>query len=147
LPQPGDIAVCVLHQRDQHATASVLDVLLELRPGCQQRLQAGFDVVDLVIADRAGQALGVAVGVEADDAVQEAWLRLSRAQPDEIENLRAWLPTMVARVCLDMLRSRRSRHEEPLSHQSDQLDRRSRHPRPARCHDLASLTRSIADVL
>jgi RNA polymerase sigma factor (sigma-70 family) len=52
---------------------------------------------------------------EADDAVQEAWLRLSRrSDPDELENLRAWLTTVVARVCLDMLRSRRSRREEPL---------------------------------
>jgi RNA polymerase sigma factor (sigma-70 family) len=52
---------------------------------------------------------------EADDAVQEAWLRLSRrSDPDELDNLRAWLTTVVARVCLDMLRSRRSRHEEPL---------------------------------
>jgi RNA polymerase sigma factor (sigma-70 family) len=50
---------------------------------------------------------------EADDAVQEAWLRLSRqSDPDEVDNLRAWLTTVVARVCLDMLRSRRSRREE-----------------------------------
>jgi RNA polymerase sigma factor (sigma-70 family) len=50
---------------------------------------------------------------EADDAVQEAWLRLSRrSDPDELDNLRAWLTTVVARVCLDMLRSRRSRREE-----------------------------------
>jgi len=51
---------------------------------------------------------------EADDAVQEAWMRLSRSDPDEIDNLRGWLTTVVARVCLDMLRSRRSRREEPL---------------------------------
>jgi RNA polymerase sigma-70 factor (ECF subfamily) len=51
---------------------------------------------------------------EADDAVQEAWLRLSRVETDEIANLRGWLTTVVARVCLDMLRSRRSRSEEPL---------------------------------
>jgi RNA polymerase sigma-70 factor (ECF subfamily) len=52
---------------------------------------------------------------EADDAVQEAWLRLSRhTDPDELDNLRAWLTTVVARLCLDMLRSRRSRREEPL---------------------------------
>jgi RNA polymerase sigma factor (sigma-70 family) len=49
---------------------------------------------------------------EADDAVQEAWLRLGRADAGEIENLRAWLTTVVARVSLDMLRSRRSRREE-----------------------------------
>ena len=51
---------------------------------------------------------------EADDALQEAWLRLSRTDADDIDNLRAWLTTVVARVCLDMLRSRRSRREDPL---------------------------------
>ena len=51
---------------------------------------------------------------EADDAVQEAWLRLSRSQPAGIENLGGWLTTVVARVCLDTLRSRKSRREEPL---------------------------------
>ena len=52
---------------------------------------------------------------EADDAVQEAWLRLSRSDVRAIENLSAWLTTVVGRVCLDMLRSRRSRGEEPLA--------------------------------
>jgi RNA polymerase sigma factor (sigma-70 family) len=51
---------------------------------------------------------------EADDAVQEAWLRLSRADAGDIENLRGWLTTVVARVCLDMLRSRNSRREDPM---------------------------------
>jgi RNA polymerase sigma factor (sigma-70 family) len=51
---------------------------------------------------------------EADDAVQEAWLRLSRSSADEIENLGGWLTTVVARVCLDMLRSRKSHAEESL---------------------------------
>jgi RNA polymerase sigma factor (sigma-70 family) len=51
---------------------------------------------------------------EADDAVQEAWLRLSRTDANGIENLSAWLTTVVGRVCLDMLRSRRARGEEPL---------------------------------
>jgi len=51
---------------------------------------------------------------EADDAVQEAWLRLSRSGSHGVENLGGWLTTVVARVCLDMLRSRRSRREEPL---------------------------------
>lgn len=50
---------------------------------------------------------------EAEDAVQEAWLRLSRADAGEIGNLGGWLTTVVARVCLDMLRARRSRREEP----------------------------------
>src|ERR687896_2471809 len=51
---------------------------------------------------------------EADDAVQEAWLRLSRSDTSEVENLSGWLTTVVARVCLDMLRPRRSRRGEPL---------------------------------
>jgi RNA polymerase sigma factor (sigma-70 family) len=51
---------------------------------------------------------------EADDAVQEAWLRLTRSDPGSIANLAGWLTTVVARVCLDMLRSRNSRREEPL---------------------------------
>jgi RNA polymerase sigma-70 factor (ECF subfamily) len=51
---------------------------------------------------------------DADDAVQEAWLRLARSATDDVVNLRAWLTTVVARVCLDMLRSRTSRREEPL---------------------------------
>jgi RNA polymerase sigma factor (sigma-70 family) len=50
---------------------------------------------------------------EADDAVQEAWLRLSRADNSEVRNLGGWLTTIVARVCLTMLQSRRSRREEP----------------------------------
>ncbi|HEX3354340.1 MAG TPA: sigma factor [Terriglobales bacterium] len=49
---------------------------------------------------------------EADDAVQEPWLRLSRSDAATIENLGGWLTTVVSRVCLDILRSRRSRKEE-----------------------------------
>jgi len=49
---------------------------------------------------------------EADDAVQEAWIRLSRTDDSSLENLAAWLTTVVGRVCLDMLRTRRSRREE-----------------------------------
>ncbi|MGH3156706.1 MAG: sigma-70 family RNA polymerase sigma factor, partial [Streptosporangiaceae bacterium] len=52
---------------------------------------------------------------EAEDAVQEAWLRLSGSNPGEIENLAGWLTTVVARVSLNMLRSRAVRGEEPLS--------------------------------
>ena len=51
---------------------------------------------------------------EADDAVQESWLRLSRSDADSVENLRGWLTTVVARICLDMLRSRKSLREEAL---------------------------------
>src|SRR5438093_3853705 len=52
---------------------------------------------------------------EADDAVQEAWLRLSRADTSDVENLAGWLTTVVARVCLNMLRSRTSRREDLAS--------------------------------
>jgi RNA polymerase sigma factor (sigma-70 family) len=51
---------------------------------------------------------------EADDAVQDAWLRLSGARAGDVENLGGWLTTVVARVCLNMLRSRNLRREEPL---------------------------------
>ncbi len=51
---------------------------------------------------------------EADDAVQEAWIRLSRTDTSDVENLRAWLTTVVGRVCLNLLRSRRTRREAPL---------------------------------
>ncbi|MEW2418674.1 RNA polymerase sigma factor SigJ [Streptomyces sp. NPDC046866] len=51
---------------------------------------------------------------EAEDAVQEAWLRFDRADTDEVENLPGWLTTVVSRVCLNMLRSRATRREEPL---------------------------------
>jgi RNA polymerase sigma-70 factor (ECF subfamily) len=51
---------------------------------------------------------------EADDAVQEVWLRLNRSDSDEIDNLAGWLTTVVSRICLDMLRSRTARREESL---------------------------------
>ena len=54
---------------------------------------------------------------EADDAVQEAWLRLGRIDVGEVENLAGWLTTVVSRVCLDMLRSRRSRREDLVGQQ------------------------------
>jgi RNA polymerase sigma factor (sigma-70 family) len=63
---------------------------------------------------------------EADDAVQEAWLRLSRSGSDEIGNLAGWLTTVVARVCLSMLRSRNVLREEPL--EAGVAGRDERHP-------------------
>ena len=54
---------------------------------------------------------------EADDAVQETWLRLGRVDADELENLGAWLTTIVARICLNVLRTRRTRREEPFETQ------------------------------
>jgi RNA polymerase sigma factor (sigma-70 family) len=52
-------------------------------------------------------------GAEADDAVQEAWLRLSRSDTSAVQNMAGWLTTIVARVCLDLLRSRQARREQP----------------------------------
>jgi RNA polymerase sigma-70 factor, ECF subfamily len=59
---------------------------------------------------------------EADDAVQEAWLRFSRTDTSDVENMRAWLTTVVARVSLNVLRSRRTRREDPLeAHMPDPI--------------------------
>ena len=79
-----------------------------------------------VLADRFEESRGhlravalrmLGSGTEADDAVQEAWLRLSRSDASSIDNLGGWLTTVVARVSLDMLRSRKSRREEALEAQ------------------------------
>ncbi len=56
---------------------------------------------------------------EADDALQEAWLRIRNEDPDTVENMLAWLTTVVGRVCLNMLRSRRTRHEDLSVHVPD----------------------------
>jgi RNA polymerase sigma-70 factor (ECF subfamily) len=58
---------------------------------------------------------------EADDAVQEAWLRLVRADGADVDNLTAWLTTVVARICLDVLRARKARREEPISAEVEEL--------------------------
>src|SRR5215207_1616888 len=58
---------------------------------------------------------------EAEDAVQESWIRLSRSDPAEIDNLGGWLTTVVGRICLDMLRLRRSRPEQPVAEYSPVL--------------------------
>ena len=65
---------------------------------------------------------------EADDAVQEAWLRLQSFQAGKIENPAAWLTTVVARICLDMLRTRKSRREEPLETEGRILPRAKADP-------------------
>ncbi len=64
----------------------------------------------------AGRMLGSST--EADDAVQETWLRLSRADTGDVQNLGGWLTTVVSRVCLDMLRSRAARREDPFAAES-----------------------------
>jgi len=58
---------------------------------------------------------------EADDAVQEAWIRLSRADADRVDNLGGWLTTVVARVCLDMLRARKARREDAMDEGATQI--------------------------
>ncbi|MGW2382327.1 sigma-70 family RNA polymerase sigma factor [Streptomyces sp. NPDC001658] len=82
----------------------------------------GHDELARRFKERRGRLRAVAHRVlgsaeEAEDAVQETWLRLSRTDADSIDNLAGWLTTVVSRVCLDMLRSRASRREEPYGPQ------------------------------
>src|SRR5260370_21738896 len=58
---------------------------------------------------------------EAEDAVQEAWLRLAGSDTAAVQNLRGWLTTVVARICLDMLRARKVRQEEPIGAEAEAL--------------------------
>jgi RNA polymerase sigma-70 factor (ECF subfamily) len=60
-------------------------------------------------------------GSEAEDALQEAWLKFTRADTPDVANMRAWLTTIVARVCLDMLRARKARREDSLEEQTPDL--------------------------
>ena len=76
--------------------------------------------------------------VEAEDAIQEAWLRLVRSDTSEVENLSGWLTTVTARICLDMLRTRKSRREEPLTF---------RIPEPAVTHEAGNGTDPEQDAL
>ena len=84
---------------------------------------------------------------DADDAVQEAWIRLNRSDAAEIENLGGWLTTVVARVCLTMLQSRKVRREEPLGvHVPDPIvSPRGRQPTPSarRCWPTPSASRCM----
>jgi RNA polymerase sigma-70 factor, ECF subfamily len=81
-------------------------------PGDRERLADEFERHRAHLRAVAYRMLGSAS--EAEDAVQESWIRLSRINVNDVENLRAWLTTVVARVCLDMLRTRTSRREDPL---------------------------------
>ena len=82
---------------------------------------------------------------EADDAVQEAWLRVARADASEVDNLSAWLTTIVARVCLNALRSRNARREEPLdAHVPNPVITRADEPNP---EDQALLADSVGLAL
>jgi len=79
---------------------------------------------------------------EAEDAVQEAWLRLDRAGEDGIENLGGWLTTVVSRICLDKLRTRSTRGEEPFESGMPELGDDDPNP-----EDVAILTESTAEAL
>src|SRR5215510_5737036 len=81
-------------------------------PGDRERLAEQFEQHRAHLRAVAYRMLGSAS--EAEDAVQEGWIRLGRTNVDDVENLRAWLTTVVARVCLDMLRTRTSRREDSL---------------------------------
>src|SRR5215510_14577681 len=81
---------------------------------------------------------------EADDAVQEAWFRLTRSDVNSVENLGGWLTTVVARVCLDMLRSRKSRKEES---REEQYLESTEDPRQASPPDEALLADSVGSAL
>jgi RNA polymerase sigma factor (sigma-70 family) len=78
----------------------------------QERLAEEFEQNRAHLRGVAYRMLGSVA--EADDAVQEAWLRLARADTSDVHNLRGWLTTVVSRICLDLLRSRKSRREESL---------------------------------
>ena len=81
-------------------------------PGDRERLGEQFERHRAHLRAVAYRMLGSSS--EAEDAVQESWIRLSRTDVSDVANLRAWLTTVVARVCLDMLRTRTSRREDPL---------------------------------
>ncbi len=83
-----------------------------MRPMNEQQLAERFEGDRAHLHAVAYRLLGSAS--EADDAVQEAWLRTQRSDLREVENLSGWLTTVVGRICLDMLRSRKARGEEPL---------------------------------
>ena len=84
-------------------------------------------------------------GPEADDVVQEAWLRLSRAGAEGVANLTGWLTTVVARLCLDVLRGRRARPDEPLG--DEWLEVRTQAPRGAEPEPELLLADSLGPAL
>jgi RNA polymerase sigma-70 factor (ECF subfamily) len=84
-----------------------------------ERLAKNFEQARKHLNNVAYQMLGSTA--EAEDAVQEAWIRLSRSESEPIENLQGWLTTVVARICLDLLRSRKSKRSESLDDFSETL--------------------------
>jgi RNA polymerase sigma factor (sigma-70 family) len=85
----------------------------------EDRLEAGFETHRAHLRGVAYRMLGSSA--EADDAVQQAWLRASRADRRDVENLAGWLTAITARVCLDMLRARGRRRERPLVEVGDRV--------------------------
>jgi RNA polymerase sigma factor (sigma-70 family) len=96
--------------------------------GDEEFLGRRFEAERQRLRDVAYRMLGSSA--EAEDAVQEAWLRLSRTDAEAVENLSGWLTTVVARVSLNMLRSRRTRGERPLEDLGGAEDRRESQPDP-----------------
>ncbi|WP_433733917.1 sigma-70 family RNA polymerase sigma factor [Nocardia sp. CA-129566] len=84
---------------------------------------------------------------EADDAVQEAWLRLSRSDTSEVENFAGWLTTVVSRICLDMLRSRAARREDPIDRIADLGDSAYDHDPESEAVLIDSVGRALLVVL
>src|SRR5699024_9882175 len=98
----------LVDRRDRHLNRAGRDAVVQDR----ELLALRFEQERPRLRGAAYRMLGSAA--EAEDAVQEAWLRLERTDPTSVENLQAWLTTVVARVCLNMLRARNSRGERPL---------------------------------
>lgn len=92
----------------------------------QQGLAERFELHRAHLRDVAYRLLGARA--DADDAVQEAWLRLSRSEANEINNLGAWLTTVIARISLDMLRSRKAHSNEPLDAECRESEASLRNP-------------------
>lgn len=97
--------------------------------GEDDRLAVAFEASRPRLRSLAYRMLGS--HAEADDAVQETWLRLGRTDPGGVDNLGGWLTTVVSRICLDRLRARRTRSEEPLGTGADERTSERRQDDPA----------------
>jgi RNA polymerase sigma-70 factor (ECF subfamily) len=139
LEKTDDISIGALHRGDELAAADIVHVLVLPRPFVDRQCYDGLRSGNVTVDEKGGDlAMGehewlaerfeeqrphlraVAIrmlgsATDADDAVQEAWLRLSRSDSSVIDNLGGWLTTVVARVSLDMLRSRSTRRERSES--------------------------------
>lgn len=95
--------------------------MTENRPNGHAELASEFQRHRPYLRVVARRMLGVDADADADDAVQEAWLRLNRTGGDGIQDVRAWLTTVTSRICLDILRARGTRHELPIEIDLDEL--------------------------